>query len=282
MTRTDTARKYERLYQRTAIARPLDPAYPTNRAVLILLPVAALAGAVWALASGAGGAVSMALIAAAVAFGTWALARELAPDDNPAAFVAMALGLGSMGLWPKPSLALLFSTLMLVRIVNRTTGLTARVVDVVLVFGLVAWTAWSTASPLVLVVAALAFGFDAILAEPARRHAWAAAVALAGALALGLSTGLTTSELGGTAAWAVAVVVVLYLWLIVSTRRIDAPCDVTGEPNRPERIKAGMLVALLVAGQALVHGNGGIAMAAPLWATMAAVAVAGLRPRSKN
>ena len=47
------------------------------------------------------GAPMQAAIAAALsAFGAWALTRELAPDDNPAAFVSLVLALG--GRLPTP------------------------------------------------------------------------------------------------------------------------------------------------------------------------------------
>ena len=67
------------VYRITSIARPVDPAVPTNRAVLVVVPLAAALGAGLALAGlteGSPGGV--ALTAALATFGVWALARDLA------------------------------------------------------------------------------------------------------------------------------------------------------------------------------------------------------------
>ena len=36
---------YHRIYKYTSIGRPLEPAYPSNKVVLILMPLAAVLGA---------------------------------------------------------------------------------------------------------------------------------------------------------------------------------------------------------------------------------------------
>ena len=43
---------HHRIYKYTSIGRPLEPEYPTNKAVLILMPLAALLGAVTAWLAG--------------------------------------------------------------------------------------------------------------------------------------------------------------------------------------------------------------------------------------
>ena len=119
------------IYQYSSIARPLDIAYPTNRAVVMLLPLAFLIGAAkgWIY----GGDLVQVLMSGArfilICFGAWALARELHPDDNPAAFLAMAFAALVGWFVPEPGLLTLFATLGLVRMVNRTTGLASRKTD---------------------------------------------------------------------------------------------------------------------------------------------------------
>jgi len=80
------------LYRFTSIGRPLDPRYPTNRAVQVLMPIAALVGGgvAWFGGVDAKGIAFAALGGLLVVFGCWALGRELAPDDNPGAFIGMA------------------------------------------------------------------------------------------------------------------------------------------------------------------------------------------------
>ena len=116
-----------RIYQYTSIGRPLDPSFPSNKAVLILLPAAALLGAVFGWFNGGEGLdiLETALRFALVLFGSWALARELAPDDPVVAFISVFAALLAAMLVDTFGLLVVFGTLGLVRIVNRSTGLPA-------------------------------------------------------------------------------------------------------------------------------------------------------------
>ena len=122
----------------TSIARVLDPRYPTNRAVLLLLaPAAGIAGAMALLrGSGLPETALSALFGAAAALAGWAFARELAPDLERLAFLGMLLTFGAFLAVESSSLLLLFAAQFLVRVVNRSVGLPARIVDSVFVAGL--------------------------------------------------------------------------------------------------------------------------------------------------
>src|SRR5687767_1116546 len=87
-------------YRFSGIARPIDPAYPTNKAVLLFAPVVFLLGATFAYVGGSSfGQILLAgCNAALLLFLAWALTRELSPDDNPAAFVAVGIALA---VWPR-------------------------------------------------------------------------------------------------------------------------------------------------------------------------------------
>ncbi len=273
-TETPWGARYQRLFRITSVARPLSADYPTNRAVLWLVPTAAVLAAIAGRVTGVGDAGSMALAAAGVAFGAWALARELAPDDNPAAFVAMGLALATLFIEPAPSLGLLFVALFLARIVNRSTGLPARPGDSIVVTALAVAVAWQLAQPLLAAVAAVAFLLDAVLRHPLRRQFVFAGAALAGAIFVARNgwPSFDRVALDGTGAWLAALAVLAYLWRLLRTRRVRSVADVTGAPLDTARIKGAMLVALLVAGQSLSAGNEGLALAAPLFATLAGVA----------
>ena len=120
--------------------------------------MAGLVGALAAIERGAGlvGATIAAAIAVLGAFGSWALTRELVPDDDPAAFVSMVASLGAIWIFERPGVLILFATMGLVRLVNRTVGLPPRRSDsvVVLLFALI--VAWVTPSPWFALVAAVA------------------------------------------------------------------------------------------------------------------------------
>lgn len=161
------------LYRYTSIGRGLDPSVGTNRAVLILVPLAAVLGAMVHLLDGAGigQALQAALWFAGAAFGSWALARELYPDDNPTAFISMAAGLLVALAVESTGLLVVFVTLGLVRIVNRTTGLPARKSDSGILMVLAIVVIYTTESPLFGLVAGLAFIMDGALKGPLR-HQW--------------------------------------------------------------------------------------------------------------
>ena len=116
-----------RIYKYSSIGRPLDPAHASNRAVLLLMPAAALLGAVLAWYRGGDllHALQQAILFALILFGSWALARELNPDDHPAAFISLACGTLVALTVSSPGILIVFVTLGLVRIVNRSTGLVA-------------------------------------------------------------------------------------------------------------------------------------------------------------
>ena len=88
-----------------------------------------------------GSPASAALNGALVAFAAWAFTRELAPDYNGAAFVALVLAwianvaLGTTSVLP------VFVALLLVRLVNRSTGPRWRALDTLGVLGFSLWAA---------------------------------------------------------------------------------------------------------------------------------------------
>lgn len=248
-----------RIYRFTSIGRPLDPAVPTNRAVLILLPLLAAGGAaislfandagVWAAAWQGG----CALLAGA---GAWALARELLPDDHAAAFVSLALGFLASLAAPAGSLLLLFATLLLVRIVNRSSGLAARASDSVVVTVLVIWAVYRTASPLFGAVAALAFLFDATLRRPQRRQLVYALVCLGTMivyivdhdvpwLAMRVPTRLPE--------WLGVFALVLFFLHMVMLRKVHSRGDTGGTRLELDRVKAGMAIGALATLQGIAR-----------------------------
>ena len=270
-----------------SIGRRLDPSWPSNRAVLLLLPLAAVASGGLALyaASGLRGALYAAVAGAATVLGSWALGRELAPDDQRAAFLALALAFGTLVLLPGQSLLLLFSALLLTRIVNRTVGPPPTFMDSLVVTALAGATLVSTDNPAVGLVASATFSLDAMLPD-GRRAQWGFAVAclfLTGTFALNLLpwvTGTGPFLLPPSSEWlgAVALVTVLYLTAIARTRTLASRADVYDTPLSNARVRAGMAVALALALFTLSKGDAGVREACLIWATLTAVGVSGLFP----
>ncbi len=278
-----------RIYRVTSLGRPVEPKYPTNKAILLLMPVAAvIAGVVTSVRGGGmGESTAGALQAFLIVFACWALGRELAPDDNPAAFVGTALAFVSLWWWPSPSLLLLFTALALSRIVNRSTGLTARLSDSLIVTALVIWTMVNLRAPLAGMVAALAFLLDARLADPNRRQWPFAAICLAAAVTQVWLTGstslavtsLSVTTLAGPPYVIAAVTLFAFFVFGASLRNVSSLGDVGGLALNPSRVRGGMLVVWLLALQAGLQGPSVLETTIPLVAVMAGVVLAGLVSR---
>jgi hypothetical protein len=264
---------------RSCLARPLDPKYPTNRAVLIILPIAGVGAAGveffrgvhdWHLLLAALGGVG-------TAFVSWALARELAPDDNPAAFVSMALAYATFLAIPHTSIMLVFVAVTLVRILNRSVGIPARVVDSVAIVLVVGWTIYSNRNPLLAVVAAVAFALDAVLAPPLRWQ-WIFAVACLGLASLVAVPGIVQwNRVSPSGApwllWVLGAIAIGFVAVIVRTQELTSTCDLTGEALSPGRVRAGMAVGLMLATTGIVPLSHGLAQSALVWAVLLGIIV---------
>ena len=183
---------------RSALVRPLDRRYPTNLAVMILVPVGgAITGAIALRETGLSLEALEAVIRGAfTAFGGWALAREIAPDDNPAAFVSMALAFLVVLLYPDSSVLPLLTAIMVARIVNRSVGIPARWIDYLAVILLAGWAAYGAKHAGPAIVTAIGLGLDAILPATSKRQTRAVG-------------DLTGKPLSRDRVWAAMVIVVL-------------------------------------------------------------------------
>jgi len=248
--------KQHRIYTWTSIGRPLDPSWPSNKAVMILTPAAFVMGLVYALYGGAGflQALQVAAVFALSVFGAWALGRELLPDDHVAAFVSMALAFLTDLAYLTPGLLTLFTTLGLVRILNRSTGLGPRTSDSIVVTLMVIWTLYSSESPWFGAVAAIAFFLDGILHKPEKRQ-WLYSVLCFGAMVVYM----VDHDVDW---WRVMVPDSLMEWLAVLTlvlfslnlflhKKIHARGDVDQNRLDVERVKSGMAIAVLATLQGL-------------------------------
>ncbi len=258
---------HHRIYQYTSIGRPLEPEYPTHKAVLILMPVAALLGAVTAWLDG-GQALQVLQAAISfllICFGSWALAGELFPDDKPAAFVSMVLALLAALAFDSPGILIVFATLGLVRIVNRSTGKPAMMSDSIIVLLLAFGVIYATQSPFFGAVAALAFVFDGTLKDPLR-HQWIFALICFGGMVVymvdhdaGLGYFQAPDALLEWLSMAVLLVLALDMFRL---KEVCSSGDINGKALDLSRVKGGMAVGLFAAFQGLVNAEAVIILVA--------------------
>ncbi|MDT8320936.1 MAG: hypothetical protein RQ826_10470 [Xanthomonadales bacterium] len=244
------------IYRFSSIGRPLEPEYPSNRAVLFLLPVAAVIGAVLAWLDGAGatGMLQAGALIALIGFGTWALAREFDPDHDAAAFIAMAVGFLTAIFVDGPGILLLFATLGLVRMVNRSTGLTARMSDSVILLLLTILIIYTTNSPLFGLAAGLAFILDGSLREPLRSQ-WVFGLISMGATVVYLvDHGMGPSLLAvpkSLYGWLALLFLLIFALNALLLKSVQSTGDCSDKPLNPGRVRAGMAVGLLAALQGI-------------------------------
>lgn len=260
----------------TALGRPLDLSWPTNRAVLWLMPVLAAFGAGLAWWSGAGGMGMAALRAALLGFGAWAVARELAPDDHAGAFIAMGIALTTLLNVPEPGFFLLFLALFLSRVLNRSTGLELKPTDAAAVLVLAGATAWSDSSPAPLALAAVTFGWGALLPGGPRWQLWPAALAVLGAVFAAFTLGPGFGAGAPVSRHGIVLPVVFggaFVITIFATRRLASVGDHDQALLSPRRVRAGMWVVLLLAAANLAHGSPLAAKGVALWSVLGGVAL---------
>jgi len=270
---TEPTPKLTGMYRFTSIARPIDPAYITNRALLIVLPLLMLLNAGLASIHEIGTSpLSAAFSGALVAFAAWALTRELAPDYNGAAFIALVLAWIANIALGTTSVLLVFVALLLVRLVNRSTGPRWRVLDTLGVLGFSIWAAANTQQPLILVIAAGAFILDATLSDPLRRHYLAAAVCVAAFIwmLLGdvrlLASDLTAGDWVLVGVFAGGVV----LTAAASPKPVSY-CDTSPDRLDRVRVNAGLITGWLFAVQTLVTNGRSAWLETPIWVCLFAV-----------
>ncbi len=261
----------------STIGRPVDPSYPTNRAIAIITLAVMVAGALFQGLTGApwGQSLLWGLQAGLAVFLAWALGREVDPDRALAAFVGAALTLIGLFAWGLPGLGLLFWALLALRVVNHTTGLAATLLDSLGLVGLSAWLIFG-GNPGYGLLTATAFLVDGWIDSQNRRQWFFAALAAVVTIAA-LLTGASTWR-GGGFSWPVVGIAlglsILFLPVILGTPPVTSVGDHTGERLHPLRVQAGQgLAALAGIEMALWGGMAGLWQSFPLWAVILGVSL---------
>jgi len=243
---------YHRIYRYTSIGRPLKLSRTADKAVLILMAIGAIVGATNAWLDGANGLqiARQALLFLLIVYGSWALGKELNPDDPVAAFLGMAAASFAALVVDAPGVLIVFSTLGLVRIVNRSSGLAARKSDSFLILLLVLVLIYLMDSPFYGVVAAVAFILDGSLKEPLR-HQWVFGLMCIGGTIVYMvdhDTGLIRMAAPDSLfSWLALLFLLIYALNILLLKTVQAKGDANDNALDFGRVRAGMAVGLLAA-----------------------------------
>ena len=270
------------MQQLTTIARPIDPSYPTNRVIIILtlLVFAGVAGSSLYLGAGLSEAIVSGLVAGAAVFLAWALGRELDPDSEYAAFLPAAICIPLLVVIPAPGLLAPLFLLLLLRVVNRTTGLPAGVLDSAALLLLAGWLVYAgvwIAGP----AAVVAFILDWRLQSGNPRQIWFAAGTLLVMLAvmfLNGGFGLAAPDLPAVSPLYLLVLAgpLLFVAVILRGGPLRSPDDRGSEVLNTGRVQAARLLGLFVMVVAVVAGGmEAFALLLSVWAALVGLGIYG-------
>jgi hypothetical protein len=212
---------------------------------------------------------------AASVFLTWALAREIDPDNDSAAFVGAGIILPGILYFGLPSFLAGLLILLSSRVLNRTVGPDPTIFDCGMIIGLAAYCIvakhWLYGA-----MTAGVFLLDFILPRKNKKSLYfavAAAVLTGFLIAAGAS-----SAVQGSISLASGIGVLgssfLFLLVIFTSNTLNSRSDDSNEELVPLRVQSAQVVTL-VYGLLLVWlaGDAGVAQVLLLWAAVAGVAL---------
>ena len=264
------------VYQFTSLSRFINPLTTvTHRLLALCVPLAGIILGVYTLLTGGdfGTAVMAGIQAGASALLAWVLAREIDPDNDYSAFVALSIA--TLGAFiAAPNIWALGGAVVLIRIINHIVGYPAKITDSIIAIAIGMATMLVTGAWIFGVVVAVAFMLDALLPK-APNFQWGMVLAM---LVLMLPTWnyLNVQLTNPPQNWLVVVLGIsaLFVGHILTTRHFTTKCDATQAPVVPIRIRAGMGffvgMALLFA---LVYGDSGVYALMPLWSAFVGVMI---------
>lgn len=257
----------------TSIGRPVDPAWPTNRAIVMVSGISA-AGTAAARLALAGDRLPQSLLAGVVVgaavFLAWALARELDPDHDLAAFVGALLALPVVLLTGAPRFASILLLLLALRIVNRTVGPPARPLDTIALLGLAGWVAWH-GDWIGCFILFLALLLDGTVTVAHRPHLAAAGATLALTGVAATRSGFPPSVTGASWISLSALLLLLpFLRVIGNSGEPRTLSDFGAMPLLGRRVRSAQALGLLYVVLAVaLQGRAGLTAVSPAWAALA-------------
>jgi hypothetical protein len=268
----------EQLTQFTHIGRMIDPRYPTNLAIMIWSMFVGALMLGFRLISGID--IIQAGIASVVAglavFATWAISREIDPQEQLSAFVSVTLMTIALFIVDvQANLLVLFYLMPLLRIVSRSTGLPAKVLDSVLGLLYTAFVGFA-GSWIYAMMGATALLLDSLLPDRDRKHLLFAGLSVVIMVIAFLIQNNPLNLILPTTEYIVGILITTFIFapVVLNTKHLTVIADITNEPLIPIRVQATQVIALLFGYHvALWQGNQGVFEFLPLWLSIAGVSL---------
>ena len=250
----------------TATGRPLDPDYLTNRIIMVVTAVIFVGGLAYKVLTGTGfwQSLGWGFGVAMTVFFSWALCREFDPDHDYSAFVAAGLtGAGVFFFYP-PSFVGTIWLLLMIRMVNRSTGLSATIADSIVLSLLSAWFTFH-GEWIYGLITVMAFYIDGRLPERNTRQVYFAIVNALIWVVVWIFRGFRPTFMEFSREFPVVPVLVLILLVpfIVSYRNVRSKGDNTGITLDPVRVIISQILAVFAGLQILLQS--GYATMLPLY-----------------
>ena len=262
----------------TSIGRPMDMSYATNRLIMLIFAVVFGLITVFgyffrqmdfvpALGYGFGMAIGV--------FFAWAIARELDPDHDYSAFIGSGFALIAMFIFYPPDFVGLIWLLLILRIINRSTGLPARITDSLLV-SIIATYLICKGGWIYGLFSIIAFLLDSFLDPQFRDQLYFAALNAVITVLIWIFRGIPNySDALSIPILIIAISIsLLAIPLIAASSKTISLSDITHQKLNSTRIQAAQLFALAFALIILFYeGNTGMRKLSVLWAVFPGLSI---------
>ena len=261
----------------SGVGRPLSFKHLTNRAIIIIVTSVFILGTLTKLVMGDSLVVSVvwAFGAAASIFFAWAIARELDPDSNVSALISATLMLAALFFVGLPALLTLFWFLLVIRILNRITGIAPKPLDLAVVIILAVVLSWQELWLYCLMTSLMLYINSWIDGKKKKGIILFVIVFSLGIVSAFLGNAFfKTIEISADAIVIVTLLTLLYIPVICTKTKLNSLTDITKEPvsffrMRVTRITAVVLGVLVT----IMQGYSGFNDLIPLWTSIGGILI---------
>ena len=261
----------------SGVGRPLSFKHLTNRAIIIIVTSVFILGTLTKLVMGDSLVVSVvwAFGAAASIFFAWAIARELDPDSNVSALISATLMLAALFFVGLPALLTLFWFLLVIRILNRITGIAPKPLDLAVVIILAVVLSWQELWLYCLMTGLILYINSYMDGEKKKGIILFVIVLSLGITSAFLGNAFSiTIEISTEAIAVVTLFTLLYIPVICTRTKLKSLTDITKEPVSVFRMRVTritvVVVGILVA---IIQGYSGFNDLIPLWTSIGGIII---------
>lgn len=262
-----------KITQFSALSRPLDINYRSNRNMLLIFLLVMVVGTAYQWLVGLAFLDSLwwGVKAAFVVFLSWALGRELDPDINSTAMLSIPLSLAAFYFFGEFNWLLLLAWLMLMRIGSHICGQSIKLMDAVLVIGLSTFLVWR-GDYIIGFALTVAFFANYRLRPPHDRSLWYAVASFVLSVAALIFTRLEDYTFSYDYFWMGGVIAGALLFGILTITDYKRPRsteDYRVQPlsgSRMQTVQLIVIVSLVL--MYFLKGQASVLHLAPLWAVL--------------